>query len=175
MSIFSFLRRNKNDKTISTFSEEEADFVRSRQKEGIGIKTALMEYAAIKKGLKVERLSKRIILVDCNGSKIGFHNMNGNFSSRVGLYLCNGKFETRKLLRDAGLSVVESEIFLSTEFDRAVNYVKKINFPVVVKPTNLSRGRGITTNIQNMNDLSEAWEYGLNAYKRKRSIPVREV
>lgn len=150
------------------FSKSEAKFVIEKKKNGIGLKSSLMEYAALERGLKVNRLSKRIITVESKtGKTFGFVHMNGNSSSRVGNMLCDRKHDSRLLLKNAGISVVDSEVFKYSEFEKALNYAKKLGYPVVVKPTVLSRGRGITTNINTDDEFKEAWEKGYNAYKKK--------
>lgn len=169
--LFSFFKKRNNqvDTEKKNDMDLESEFVIKQKSKGINIKTALLEYAAIKRNLKVKRLGKRFVLVELpNGTNLAFHNMNGIDSSRIGMHLCDQKHITRELLRNNGLTVVESEKFDSESYDAAVKYVEKLGFPVVVKPIYLSRGRGITTNIQNLNEFNDAWEFGLSAYRKKR-------
>lgn len=175
MNILLSLFKKKNNHSDSTENSEmskgepEGDFVKKHRVKGINIKTSLMEYAALKRKLNVKRLGKRLILVELSsGINLAFHNMNGVDSSKVGKNFCDNKYIARELLRKNKLTVVDSEIFDSESYNDAVKYVQKLGFPVVVKPISLSRGRGITTNIQNLNEFSSAWEYGLSAYRRKR-------
>ncbi len=172
--ILSFFNKSKRDNLFEDKKESmdlEGEFVRKRKVENIGIKSSLIEYAAIKRQLKVNRLSSRLLVVEShNGTNYAFHNLNGNSSSRVGKYICDRKHDSRDILKKNGINVVESKKFYITSYDEAVEYVKKIGFPVVVKPTTLSRGRGITTNIQDMESFNQAWEKGISAYKKKRNL-----
>ncbi|WP_078594239.1 hypothetical protein [Evansella clarkii] len=180
MGILSFFKKNNTgninanklsitDHTNSVEMPPEADFVKERQEEGIGMKSALVEYAALKRGHKVDRLSEKIIIVHTNyGHTFAFTQMNGISSSRIGKYLCDRKHDARYILKGKDISVVESEVFGFYEYNQAVSYINKIGFPVVVKPTNMSRGKGITTNIKSIDEFQTAWEKGFNAYKSNR-------
>lgn len=168
------IKRKKSKKTSNNYDNttklmSEADFVRQKKKYGIGPKSALMEYAAIKRKLKIERLSRRIITIESKtGELFGFVHMNGNNSSRVGNMFCDRKHDARLLLQKQGVSVVESSVFKYDDFEKARKFAKKLGFPVVVKPTVLSRGRGITTNIQSDEELEKAWKKGFLAYRNRR-------
>ena len=161
-------RRNlaSNDSRIKYNLPSEREFVREQKKKKIGIKSALMEFAALNRGFSVKRLSEKIILVN---SRISFHNMNGEKSSRVGMYICDRKHDARFILKQNGLAVVDSKRFYDDGYDQAIRYAQYLGFPVVVKPTNLARGRGITTNIQDLNELRVAWQKAFEAYRKKRS------
>lgn len=179
MSIFSLFKKNKNSNyhlINDDSSSPRAKFVRERSKEGIGLKSALIEYAAIDKGLKVKRLSRRMLLVqDKEGNNLAFNNMNGIHSSRIGMNICDRKHDTRYILKQSGLKVVESERFSYKELSRAIEYAEQLGFPVVVKPTSLSRGRGVTANIKNVEQFKKAWNNAFAAYrsnKENRSVIV---
>ena len=128
-----------------------------------------MEYAAIKRNLEVERLSRRVILVKSkSGVKLPFTQMNGLESSLVGMHICNRKYDTRILLKKNNLNVIESKVFGEKEVEKGLSYAKEIGFPVVIKPTTLSRGRGVTTNIINEKEFRDAWNHAISAYKKSR-------
>lgn len=165
MNIMNFFKKKKKKSILQ--QEADADFVRQRKKEGIGLKSSLVEYAAIQKGLSVDRISKRVIVIKSDKIERGFSLMNGDHSSRVGSILCTNKQDSRYLLKQKGLTVTESKLFNDSEYDQAVNYAEKIGYPVVVKPTTLSRGRGITPDIKQQEGLQNAWTKAVNAYKTK--------
>ncbi|TES56751.1 hypothetical protein E2L07_03610 [Halalkalibacterium halodurans] len=175
MSFFSFLKKNQRQqenkpKGESKFLKQEAEFVEEQKRKGIGIKSALIEYAAISRGLKVDRLSSRLLIIESKeGNQFGFHNMNGNDSSRIGMNLCDRKHDSRHILKKKGISVVDSEVFGIEHYDEAVEFAQKLGFPVVVKPTSLARGKGITTNIHTLEEFKKAWDKGCEAYRRKKS------
>lgn len=177
MSLLSFLKNKKTNKqmesnqlTNSNNQSEEAKFVIRSKKQGVTIKSALMEYAAISRNLDVKRFSNMLILVtSAKMNEYPFSQMNGVNSSRVGKMICDRKQDTRSLLKNNGLSVIDSKMFFANEYEKAEKFVKSFGFPVVVKPTNLARGRGITTDIKNINDFKQAWEDALKVYKVKRN------
>lgn len=171
MSLLSLLRRKKKDDQIinDNSSSPEAKFVLDMKKKNIGIKSALMEYAALKRNMRIKRLSRGLILIELKkGIVIPFTQMNGIYSSRVGMNICNRKDGTRYILKENGLNVIESKKFSNKCFKKALAYAEKIGYPVVIKPTTLSRGRGVTADIQNQKEFEAAWENAIASYKKSR-------
>ncbi len=76
-------------------------------------------------------------------------------TSFIGTEIAQSKHVTKQLMRLAGLPVPDGGIASSIEESLAV--AQRIGFPVVVKPVDASKGRGATTNINNENDLSDAF------------------
>lgn len=147
--------------------QPQADFVRDREAKGIGIKSALMEFAALERNLMVERISPSVILVEsAEGRKLPFSYMNGPMSSQVGRYLCDRKEHARRILAEAGLSVTPSMAFSRDEREAAWGFGRALDAPAVVKPTNMSRGRGITTAVQTEEQFLEAWKTAFSVYRR---------
>lgn len=142
-------------------------FVLQADKLNVNLKSSLIEYHARKRGLQVKRLSRVIVLVETrSGKTLPFNNMNGISSSVVGRRLCDNKIFTRKLLSLNGISVPESEYFPIADYDSALNYFKN-NRHVVVKPTTLARGKGVSTNITCEDQFIEAWELAASFHKSK--------
>lgn len=170
LSIFSFFNRKKNNQIINdNSSSSEAKFVLERKAKKIGLKSSLMEYAAIKRNIEVERLSRRVILVKPKkGAPLAFTQMNGEHSSLVSMHICNRKHDTRKLLKQNGINVIESKKFTYKDLNEGLKYAKEIGFPVVIKPTTLSRGRGVTANIKNEEEFEKAWDHAVSAYQKSR-------
>jgi cyanophycin synthetase len=84
--------------------------------------------------------------------------MNGPRSIGGRLY-CDDKAVARNILRRAGLSVVTSRAFDPDELCEGLRYVESIGYPVVVKPTNLARGMGVTANIHTEQAFEKAWRH----------------
>lgn len=172
MKLFNF---KKNEKKYSDFSiqkdrKEEEEFVNDKKKKRIGLKSSLIEFAALKRNLKVERLNSRVLLIELpNKKSLAFHNMNGIDSSKIGMSLCNSKYDAMKIFKNNGLTVTEVGKFRADAYEKALDYAEKIGFPVVIKPTYLSRSRGITTNIMDSEDFRKAWNTAFAAYSRRRS------
>jgi D-alanine-D-alanine ligase-like ATP-grasp enzyme len=90
------------------------------------------------------------------GPPIVFHEMNGP-RSMGGRFYCDEKTVARDLLKRAGLNVAISQSFDPSELREGLRYAQRIGYPVVVKPTNLARGIGVTANIQRPEEFSTAW------------------
>ncbi|MCG7333032.1 hypothetical protein [Salinicoccus roseus] len=171
-------RRKVKSSNTDSLIKTEALFVEEKKKEKIGVKSSLIEYAALQKGMETKRINSRTILINLNNKrKLSFHNMNGIDSSRVGISLCNNKDEILKLMREFDLPVTKAKKFDINSYDKAIHFVEEIEFPVVVKPVYLSRSRGITTNIQSFDALEKAWNKAIKAYvskSRTRSILIEK-
>jgi D-alanine-D-alanine ligase-like ATP-grasp enzyme len=147
-------------------NHSEADHVRAAARAGIGPKSALIEYAASARGLATTRWSSTEVLIQVPASSppIYFHEMNGP-RSLAGRFYCDEKAVARGLLRHAGLNVTTSQVFDPSELREGMRYAERIGYPVVVKPTNLSRGRGVTTNIRTPEAFERAWHKARTANK----------
>ena len=145
------------------------EHVLARKAQRIGIKTALMEYAAMQRRLPVTRYGRRTIVVDApGGSAIAFRNMNGPRSSNVGQSFCDHKELGRQRVTDAGLVVTPWALFGNgtAQFDKAWAFAQELDAPVVVKPTRLARGVGISTQVRTRQEFEEAWARAFGAYRR---------
>jgi D-alanine-D-alanine ligase-like ATP-grasp enzyme len=140
------------------------DFVLQREDEGVGIKSAMIEWAALEREMKVTRYTPQVIVAKNASTQLSFRDMNGPSSGPGGKYICDAKEHSREFLSDAGLSVTPSRAFHKSERDSAWDYAKCIDGPVVVKPTGLSRGRGITLNITTEEHFISAWRTAVSAY-----------
>jgi D-alanine-D-alanine ligase-like ATP-grasp enzyme len=146
-------------KAVGTLSA--AEYVRAAARAGIGPKSALIEHAAAVRGLAASRLSSIEVLIEAPGDaapSIFFHQMNGP-RSVGGRFYCDDKAVARNILRRAGLNVVTSRAFAPNELREGLRYAESIGYPVVVKPTDLARGMGVTANIQTPAALENAWRH----------------
>lgn len=149
------------------------DFIREQTADRIDIKSAVMELAARRRNLNFRRIDRRIITVDMpSGQTIAFRKMNGVFSSEVGRYFCDQKERGRDLLRRANLPVTPSRVFRRRGFDSALEYAMGLGGPSVIKPTNLARGRGISTNVDTEEKFSKAWDKAFAAYRNPTNARV---
>jgi hypothetical protein len=111
------------------------DYVIDVTSAGVDIKSAIMAYAALKRGLDVLRTGKRTIVVDAGGAgRLAFHGINGPRSSVVGKAHCDDKVATRAFLDAAGLTTVASRTFARRELDQAWDFAQRVGGRVVVKP-----------------------------------------
>ena len=144
-----------------------AEYVQAAARKGIGPKSALIERAATTRGLTTTRRSTTEVLVQMPGDArlpIYFHQMNGP-RSFGGQFYCDQKLLARSILRSAGLNVVTSQAFEPSELDEGLRYAQRIGYPVVVKPTNLARGMGVSANVRSPEEFVTAW-------RRARAVKV---
>jgi cyanophycin synthetase len=142
--------------------------------EGAGLKSAVMQDAAERAGLKVERLNRSLILAtDAAGTiALPFRNMNGPHSSYAAMALCDRKPIAKKLLRASGLEVGAVESFRRSGVKAGARYAAGIGYPVVVKPSSSARGNGVTTGIPDEAALQRAWTHAMNMSEGSRYIVV---
>lgn len=140
----------------------------TRESEGVVDKSAFMEFAALERGLPVERLTPRAILVKVNGHQLGFAAMNGPSCTPFGRAVCNDKQTARRLIESHGLPVAESKSFRTRDMDSAWDYAYSLEGPVVVKPLSLSRSRGLTTSITTRDSFREALGAARKAHRGNR-------
>lgn len=72
--------------------------------------------------------------------------------------LCQNKNNFKKMMVKSGLPAAEGEGFLSSEFQAAREYCKKIGWPVVLKPHNESHGRGVCLSISSDESFEKYWK-----------------
>ncbi|ART78083.1 Cyanophycin synthetase [Sutcliffiella horikoshii] len=96
-----------------------------------------------------------------NGKKTHhFSATRGDLTTKGAVKICINKNLTKEFLSDAGVSVPLGDNFDETATDdQIVEVAKKIGFPLVVKPSDGSAGKGVVANIQNEQELREALVY----------------
>lgn len=141
------------------------DFVLDRKSKRIGIKSALMEYAALQRGLSVTRHNRLVIVAEADGMQLGFSQMNGMLSSQVGRFFCDRKEQGRERIAAAGLVTTPSQTFKQAERAKAWAYAQTLEGESVIKPTTMARGKGITTKISTEEQFNAAWERAFKAYR----------
>ncbi len=83
--------------------------------------------------------------------------------SCIGAEICNRKDQSRLLLMQAGLPVSTQQMVRNVA--QAVKAAQQIEYPVVIKPANRERSEGVTTMIENEQQLSQAFEYAASFSK----------
>lgn len=71
-------------------------------------------------------------------------------------FICKHKEMTRRFLKESGIKTVEGRHFQRYEIKKAVQYAKKIKFPVVVKPVDETWGKGVHLDIRNTEETKKA-------------------
>lgn len=93
--------------------------------------------------------------------------------SAMGSKLSQNKVWSANLIRMAGLPAPEHGVV--NQLEDAIHIAEKLGWPVVVKPTDLDRGEGISIGIGNKEQLAEAFETASKLSKSKQIIIEREV
>jgi D-alanine-D-alanine ligase-like ATP-grasp enzyme/acylphosphatase len=99
-----------------------------------------------------------------------FFKTRGDQVTNEAVDICTDKAETKKWLKTAGVAIAEGKKFIPEISEtEMIKYGISIGFPLVVKPTDGSFGRGVITNIGNSSELK-------NAIQSVRSTPdVQDV
>jgi D-alanine-D-alanine ligase-like ATP-grasp enzyme/acylphosphatase len=96
-----------------------------------------------------------------NGQKIHhFSGSGGDLISQEAYEICENKSETYRYLKEAGVPIPLGSKFLAvSDNQHIIQYARKITFPVVLKPTNASSGKGVVSFIKNEAELKRALQY----------------
>ena len=124
-----------------------------------GSKGHLAEREALAMGLSTTRYSKGVFLAsDGVTEPVNFKWNRHPLVSAVALGLCTHKEATRLQLQRAGVPVPQGRTFERGDLDNARAFAKRIGFPVVLKPAMGVRGIGVVANIQNEDELNDAYQ-----------------
>ncbi|MDV6011081.1 acylphosphatase [Haloechinothrix sp. LS1_15] len=125
-----------------------------------GTKGHLLEREALMLGLDTVRYNKgAFIATDGDHEPLSFKWSRSPLSSAVSLALCTHKEATRMRLRRAGVPVPKGNTFAKGDFDAAREFVRRIGYPVVVKPAMGVRGIGVVADIRDDEALEQAFRH----------------
>lgn len=89
-----------------------------------------------------------------------FKGSEGDKITAEAVKVCSNKAITNEFLAKAGIPIPQGNMFrASNTDDEIVDYAKTIGFPLVLKPTDGSGGRGVIVNIKGPKELREAFQY----------------
>lgn len=89
-----------------------------------------------------------------------FFRSRGDAVSNEAVQVGRSKERTNAVLRDAGVPVPEGRNFgKESSDDELIQYAEMLGFPIVVKPTDGSFGRGVVSNIRSSGELADALEH----------------
>ncbi len=115
--------------------------------------TCLLAREAKKRGIEVEKIFPNtglsyLLLKNKNkietiiGQRISSISYNAHF-------ICKNKEMTRFFLRKNGIKTVGGKMFFKSELSRALEYLERIGYPVVIKPVDGTWGKNVFLNIRN--------------------------
>ncbi|MBA0123938.1 ATP-grasp domain-containing protein [Haloechinothrix sp. YIM 98757] len=122
---------------------------------------ALLADAARERGLPVLALTEELQVIGNSTAALGFFQNMCQTLTSLDRKVSNDKELTKRLLRSAGLPVARGEVVSSR--DGAIEAMRRIGQPVVIKPLTGSGGKGITVGVREEDEVSIAM----------RSAPVR--
>lgn len=124
-----------------------------------GSKGHLAEREALALGLSTTRYSKGVFLAsDGISQPVNFKWNRHPLVSAVALGLCTHKEATRLQLQRAGVPVPQGRTFERGDISNAREFAARIGYPVVLKPAMGVRGIGVVANIQNQDELNDAYQ-----------------
>ncbi|MBA3663856.1 MAG: cyanophycin synthetase [Bacteroidetes bacterium] len=130
---------------------------RIKAKYGFGPSTQAIVEEAQSRGIPFKRLNNSSFVLFGQGihQKKIRATLTGS-TSHMGVEIACDKNETKQILKSAYIPTPES-ILIDHEEDLEAT-VEKIGYPVVIKPINGNHGRGITINIQTMDQARDAFK-----------------
>jgi cyanophycin synthetase len=153
--------------TVSLQTELD-ELARLAERVALGPSTRALVEEAKRRGIPTLRLNDRSLVQ--LGWGIHQQRIQATVTSRthhIAVEIAQDKQLTSSLLERAGLPVPKHEQALSA--DEAVEIAHRIGFPVVVKPMDLSHGRGVAINLKDDAAVSDAWE---KAYELSSDVLV---
>ena len=149
----------KSDKVLETIKDFNENYpVNVYEKNSVSGHVNLICNAAEQKGLVVKKIGKNTFFLD-NGRIVGgLHGMKPHTTSFLAVTVCAQKDRTKSILSCHNIPVPKGKTFNANEYEKALSYVQERNRKIVVKPVNLSKGKGISVNVDS--DLFyESWRY----------------
>lgn len=125
-------------------------------------------------GMDFLSLTGRVFMAhDASGHELAFLSSRGSSSSSVGSAICDDKSLTKSLLSHYGIPSAPSRRVLSLDSAEATEFVEEHGWPVVVKPIRGIGGKGVTANIQTLEQLQRAAQQasGPRGYLIERHVP----
>jgi cyanophycin synthetase len=132
------------------------ELVRIKKKYGLGPSTMAIINEAKKRNIPYQRLDDHSLVL--LGQGIHQRVIRGSLTSltsTIGVDLVSDKEETKRILFENFIPVPGGEVVYNKE--EILRVVKLIGFPVVIKPLNARQGKGVTTNIQTMEEAERAF------------------
>jgi cyanophycin synthetase len=139
------------------FDSARDEFIRRCQSRSLGPSTLSLVKAAEERGIPWIRLNEHSLIQLGHGRYQ--QRLQATITSRtphIAVELASEKDETNRILGDLGLPVPRQALVYRLR--RAIAAAERIGYPVVLKPLNANHGRGVTTDIQNEEQLEKAYD-----------------
>jgi cyanophycin synthetase len=141
------------------FQEELKQVILISEEYAYGPSTGAIVREARKRGIPSIRLEKKSSLVQfgwgINQKRIWASTSTN--TSHISTEIAQDKELTLQLLYDVGIPVPRGGVARTEE--QAIYEADRVGYPVVVKPVDVSHGRGVSLNISNQEDLIKAFQF----------------
>ncbi|MFL5480258.1 MAG: cyanophycin synthetase family protein, partial [Gemmatimonadaceae bacterium] len=122
----------------------------------LGPSTASVVEEAKRRGIPVRRLNNYSLVQLGLGKNLRrIQSTLSDYTSAIAVEIAQDKDDTKRVLGNIGLPVPSGDV--ARVFERALEFVDEIGYPVILKPLDANHGKGISGRIDNADALSEAW------------------
>lgn len=156
--LFEDLAENKPlDEVRHTLAEEVHKLREIREEFRFGPSTGAIVEEAEKRGIPHIRLNERsLVQLGYGKNQRRIQATVTDRSNMISVDLASDKDATKKLLGSLGIPVPKGETIRNAEEIESV--VKRLGFPLAVKPLNANHGKGITVGLRSVEDVAAAFE-----------------
>lgn len=120
------------------------------------------EIAAMQQGLTVKKSGKAIIITNGKRKLRIYNSVIGTPPSFTKIF--NRKGASKLLMKALGANVLDGYLFMEKQKADALRYGELVGWPVVVKPDNENKGKGVYVNINNIDELSHYFDIVAGTY-----------
>lgn len=123
----------------------------------LGPSTAAVVEEAKRRGIPVRRLNNYSLVQLGLGKNLRrIQATLSDYTSAIAVEIAQDKDDTKRVLGNIGLPVPKGDV--ARTYERALEIVDEIGYPVILKPLDASHGRGISGKIENTDALQAAWD-----------------
>jgi cyanophycin synthetase len=128
------------------------------------------------RGVDVRIIDKGMELLEAEykGHKEFLLDRDSSINPYAASVISGDKYLTKRLLKGAGVSVVEGQSFNADGTDDALMYAQELGYPLVVKPTFGSHGDDVNMDLDNLCDVKGAIDSVVNSIGRSRTYLVEQ-
>lgn len=128
-----------------------------REQVRFGPSTGSIVDEAISRGIPYIRLnSESLVQLGYGKNQVRFRATMTEHTSSIAVDIAKNKAETKRLLAEASIPVPKGEMVVNKSELQEV--VRKVGFPIVIKPADGNHGKGVTINIQRMEEAEAAFD-----------------
>lgn len=139
------------------------------------ISSRLLITEAVQRGISAKHLNPykggpSFLELEYKGHREFMCGQSSSLTNYAGFFIQKDKALTKEYLKRAGINVSPGAVFRKDEIDKALEFAKKIGYPVVVKPHDGGHGRDVIVGIKNKREL----ELKLATFFKKEEIVLLE-